>query len=108
MQETTRGQIEVDGADVTPDCCPQWRVFAPLFQWATFVDFPGLACMPYVVEAGAIALWRVNHCPACGADRRGAIMWVDDLSPPKNGCPMQLVVHSAAQCKEEKWSPDDE
>lgn len=73
------------GPDVTPDCCPQWKAFAPLFDWYHFADFPGLACMPNVRATapdsnGIIHKWRVQFCPACGAERRNVIMWVEDLT----------------------------
>lgn len=107
MQEPTQEQIEAAGPDVTPDCCPQWRVFAPLFQWGTFQDFPGLACMPHVADVAKNTLWRVNHCPACGADRRAVVMWTDDVAPPESSCPMQLVAHGAGRCKGEGGSKDE-
>jgi hypothetical protein len=51
------------------DCCEVWPKIIHHFRWFAFAEEPEneTRIMPCLGENH----WRVNFCPACGADRRG-------------------------------------
>lgn len=51
-------------------CCPVWPLLLHRFSW--FRDEDGNRMMPHYPEPGG--MWRVNHCPSCGADVRSFIL----------------------------------
>ena len=62
----------------TPDCCEVWPLLRPGLHWLQVGDEPGCYALPSIPASGT--LWRVNHCPSCGGERRSAI-WNRNLDP---------------------------
>ena len=61
-----------------PDYCDAWPLLRPVLHWFEFADEPGVFAMASITAGGT--LWRVNHCPSCGAPRRAAI-WNQNTDP---------------------------
>lgn len=55
----------------TPHCCYVWPKIAGRLSWFNLSDEPHISVMPSLFADGEY--WRINHCPSCGAPRRGTI-----------------------------------
>ena len=56
----------------TEDCCAVWPDFFPAWKWFGFEHNQDFLAMPYRHLDGQN--WRVNYCPACGAEVRNCIV----------------------------------
>ena len=61
-------------------CCDVWPMFIGHFGWMR--DPEGNRMMPYLSQQGS--MWRINHCPSCGASVRAVIIPAEnaDVHPP--------------------------
>ena len=61
--------------ETSPDCCERWLELRGGLEWFTLEGDDHIRVMPCIYGV------RVNHCPACGAERRSAI-W-NTLTDPR-------------------------
>lgn len=59
-------------------CCELFAKFAALFGWF-FIGEEKHLTMPFVADDENDTKWRVNFCPACGAEIRGHIYKRGDI-----------------------------
>ena len=55
----------------TPDCCDVWPAIRGRFAWFDLADNKDISVMPSLINEGIY--FRVNFCPACGAERRSTV-----------------------------------
>lgn len=64
----------------TPPCCDTWPLIRPHLKWFRFDDWPHVCAMPCVPHTD----WRINFCPACGANVRSAIWDTNEPMGPSS------------------------
>ena len=83
------GSIKVDfehpqwiTCEACKPCCEYWPKICGLFQYMQ-VEGESDLIMPHITQAGT--KWRVNHCPACGAEISGRHFDAEDIERSRNG-----------------------
>lgn len=64
--------------ETTPNCCAVWPKLIPRFDWHVFQTWPDLVTLAYISDNDGTQ-WRINHCPACGANQRDAVRLVSEV-----------------------------